>query len=543
MNSRRPFYRKLIYLGIMVGLLLPMAYISRPAGGGVGGRAPGGVLARLRTENGLSQANLGEIDPASETIKLATLGMRGVAVNLLWERANHYQKTKNWSALNNTVRQIIHLQPNFVSVWVFQGWNLSYNVSAEWDDYRDRYHWVVEGIKFLLQGTRFNVDNTRLLSDIGRFTGHKIGRSDERRQFRRMFREDDDFPENGDRTAEERDNWLVGRDWYLRAEQAVARGAPVKGGSELMFYTSAPLWRINYAIDLEVDGGPDGRAVFGDNARRAWEGALGDWVAFGRRDVLATSGETIQLDTVAPLRKEIGRINSQLVALAGDLRMQVGEERHGALPPEEKKILIEQLRNPDPARQDEVNVIATKVYVPWADVIVQLEGDKRKQAEELNDRMLELAKLYARTDNYSNQINYENWLLRCTYESQPATVQARERIYLGELAHQIDADMVAAQKNYEAGFAQWRLVLDKYPELLSDGLMLSDLMEPIQRYQQVMVNGLGNEFPDPFVLKDVMDAYARAQVGSPMPGGVDMQEMMRNGGMPVIPGGAGPSPR
>ncbi|MBR2003684.1 MAG: hypothetical protein IJ991_05830, partial [Thermoguttaceae bacterium] len=37
-----------------------------------------------RDDLNLSEANLGEIDPAGSAMKLATFGMRGVAVSLLW---------------------------------------------------------------------------------------------------------------------------------------------------------------------------------------------------------------------------------------------------------------------------------------------------------------------------------------------------------------------------------------------------------------------------------------------------------------------------
>ena len=64
--------------------------LSQPASiDAEGHRSPGGNLAKLRDEYHLSQATLGEIDPTSETIKLATLGMRGVAVQLLWNSAHN----------------------------------------------------------------------------------------------------------------------------------------------------------------------------------------------------------------------------------------------------------------------------------------------------------------------------------------------------------------------------------------------------------------------------------------------------------------------
>lgn len=104
MSERRSFYRKVAYGVAIAVLLFPLALLSRPttppnAKTGDPGD-PGGKLARLRNDpqHPLSQASLGEIDPASETMKLATLGLRGVAVNLLWEKANYYKKTEDWTS-------------------------------------------------------------------------------------------------------------------------------------------------------------------------------------------------------------------------------------------------------------------------------------------------------------------------------------------------------------------------------------------------------------------------------------------------------------
>ncbi|MEX2025644.1 MAG: hypothetical protein WEH44_00060 [Pirellulaceae bacterium] len=128
------FVRKVSYLAAIAVLLLPIAYLSQPAtvsrAGGGGNVSAGGKLAKLRTKYNLSQAELGEIDPASETMKLATLGLRGVAVNILWTSAIHYQKVKDFNNLELTVKQIIRLQPNFLKVWDFQAHNLSYNTSV-----------------------------------------------------------------------------------------------------------------------------------------------------------------------------------------------------------------------------------------------------------------------------------------------------------------------------------------------------------------------------------------------------------------------------
>ena len=82
----------LLALVAIAVLLVPLSVLSQPADSA----SPGGYLARLRSRFGLSQANLGEIDPTSETMRLATLGLKNVAVTLLWDRANHYKKVEDW---------------------------------------------------------------------------------------------------------------------------------------------------------------------------------------------------------------------------------------------------------------------------------------------------------------------------------------------------------------------------------------------------------------------------------------------------------------
>ena len=155
--------------------------------------SPGGVLAQMRTEQKLDQTQLGQIDPASETLRLAMFGFRGIAANILGLKAIDYQRTKDWSNLSATLNQIIKIQPNFLKVWDHQAWNLSYNCSAEFDGYKDRYLWVIKGLDFLKKGIEYNENEPLLIRSLGRITSQKIGRSDEKKQFRRLFIADDDY--------------------------------------------------------------------------------------------------------------------------------------------------------------------------------------------------------------------------------------------------------------------------------------------------------------------------------------------------------------
>ena len=91
------------------------------------GRPTTGATARrecwpsFAREYDLSQDSLGDIDPTSETIRLTTLGLRNVAANVLWYKANEYKKREDWYNLMATVDTITKLQPHFISVWTVPG--------------------------------------------------------------------------------------------------------------------------------------------------------------------------------------------------------------------------------------------------------------------------------------------------------------------------------------------------------------------------------------------------------------------------------------
>ena len=110
MNRNSAFVRKVAYITAIALLLLPLSALSQPATLSRQGSSPGGKLAQLRTEYNLAQADLGEIDPASASMKLASFGMSCIAADVLWAYANYYKKVEDWDKLELTVQQIIRLQ-------------------------------------------------------------------------------------------------------------------------------------------------------------------------------------------------------------------------------------------------------------------------------------------------------------------------------------------------------------------------------------------------------------------------------------------------
>ena len=102
MNRNNPFVRKVVYISAIMLLLFPLFVLGQPAST----TSSGGKLSQLRESYGLSHAQLGEIDPVSVSMQLATFGMRGVAVNILWDKAAHYHKTEDFDNLSATLNRV-----------------------------------------------------------------------------------------------------------------------------------------------------------------------------------------------------------------------------------------------------------------------------------------------------------------------------------------------------------------------------------------------------------------------------------------------------
>lgn len=499
MNERNTFYRKLSYGGAMAALLFPLSMLSSP-------RTiddPGGKLAQLKSENGLSQADLGEVDPASETMKLATLGLRGVAVNLLWHKANEYKKTEDWSNLTATLEQLSKLQPNFITFWKFQSWNLSYNVSVEFDDYKDRYYYVRRGIEFLEKGQNYNRDNPQLLWELGWFLGQKIGRSDEKVQYRRLFKADDDY-HPADRPQSERDNWLVSKEWYDESVIAADdKGKGIGRKSPVVFYSSSSKSQMNYSEAIEEEG------LF-DRAVRGWKTAEQDWRDFGNRELEHSTGVKLQLGNVEALTKQIEEQWDKLKQLSpgavddaeAQLRDSLTDAQRAALDTDPEERTDEQL-----SLVYEANAALKLTPRKLAEQISKENPEKRRVALQIATQIetLETEKRY--TENYKSTGNYDYWLVRTEFEQTADAVEARELLFRGKNAYKKQLDPIAAKELYERAFEKWKNVFEAFPVLLDqEGTTGDDVLVYIIEYDKILET-LDEEFPDDFPLWNIIEDF------------------------------------
>lgn len=505
MNRQQLFTRKIGYLVGIVVLLLLLIVLGQPATTGSGGTSEGGYLTQLRATHGFSDAQLGEIDPASETLKLATVGLRGVAAQVLWEKANTYKMKKDWTNLGATLNQIAKLEPHFVNVWLYQGWNLSYNCSMEFDDYRERYRWVIKGVDYLQDGIRYNQREPKLVQEVARTISQKIGRADEWRQFRRLFKADDEF--HGDTPIEERDNWLVGKKWYGRAEDLVTQGAQIKRGNHLLFYSHRPLCQMNYCEALGKDG------VFDERAKLQWQQASKDWHDYGALNIPGTEEDEIYvLNEKDSLLRERNLRLKELERLAPGVREKIQKERYAQLTEEEKKAFDTPREHRSTRELFEAGMKAeSKMTITYEQVAMQVTNDNFPAAMKAATDATKLEQQAITVDRQRQVVNFDYWKQHAEVEGTDDALGGRKAFYEAEQAL-AKGELQRARGLFEEGFQKWAKVLAAHPAtqsvgaLADDTTLARDLMDTVGRYRRVLEQQ-NETVPADFALKDYVEKH------------------------------------
>jgi hypothetical protein len=431
------FYRKLIYGLIIVGLF--------------GAMYPyGNWLNDEKKRKDLGEAAIGQIDTGSFMLKLALLGgARGIAANVLWTRAEELKREQDWDRLATTVDLITKLQPHFLSVWTFQGWNLSYNVSVEWDAPEDKYEWIKKGIKFLQEGVRKNRKSPDLIWDTAWTYYHKLGFSDESIILRRLFRDDDDEdfksyndPDSGVRVVGN-DNFMLGYAWFSRAVSLVDEGqarlatgteanldyvdpTPQRKGrpGDLAFRSMPAHAMTRYASGLEKMSMVGIPATFGEVASNAWRRALNEWTKFGEYEFPAYNNpsEMVRIDDIT-----------------------------------------------NPSRYTRL----TENQRYW-------------------------------TNRWADQMNYRYWKDRSAAEMSPEGVQARQSFYEGTIAYK-SSDFDTAVKKFRDGLNVWNDLLKKHVDYRNDDFNKKDTGLVVSRYVRAL-RQLGEPEPKDMPFRDLLAA-------------------------------------
>jgi hypothetical protein len=175
--------RKFVYAGLIL-LLLTLSYPLRHS-----------LILAQASDLTLRPEGKGQVELAGSAFRLVLTGTRGMAVCYMWIKAQDKKKKHEWHELDMVVKTVVKLQPHFILPWLFQSWNMAFNVSAEFDRIRDKYFWISSGIQLLAEGVNVNrgnddtgfPGNPDLRFHMGLYYQLKIGRSDENLTMRSLY--------------------------------------------------------------------------------------------------------------------------------------------------------------------------------------------------------------------------------------------------------------------------------------------------------------------------------------------------------------------
>jgi len=237
----------LICVMLILALLVSMGLLLQPR------------IEQARARSGFAQQATPLKDvPAGEFFGTVLLGgFRAIAVDLIWVKAQEAEKNRDWHRYFLLSQLIASLQPRFIEVWIFNSWNMTYNLSLTASTDKEGWEWVKKGIAFGEEGFERNKElpeSWKLAWNIGYYYYHKCGRVNDARglEFQRWLRE-----ETG------KSNWEHALEWFIKAYEVAERRPPGKedqdgiGNPHWLDYISATYREMAYEAEAAIDTAPD----------------------------------------------------------------------------------------------------------------------------------------------------------------------------------------------------------------------------------------------------------------------------------------------
>ncbi len=112
-------------------------------------------------DNELRELDLGDPEIESAAFQVSLVGSRGLAITVLWRQVMQAQLRGEYQMMQFYAKLVSRLQPHFVQPWLYQAWNIAYNVSVENDQLGDAYYYIASGVSLLSEGDRINTRTHR----------------------------------------------------------------------------------------------------------------------------------------------------------------------------------------------------------------------------------------------------------------------------------------------------------------------------------------------------------------------------------------------
>ncbi len=135
----------------------------------------------------LRELDRGDPELAGSVARLVLVGSRGAVTTFLWWAATEKQKRGELVEFEKLARTVTLLQPHFTTPWLYQSWNIAYNVSVDQHRLGDMYFYIARGIELLAEGERRNRRNPDMRKELAFYYQNKFGVSDKVQTLRCLF--------------------------------------------------------------------------------------------------------------------------------------------------------------------------------------------------------------------------------------------------------------------------------------------------------------------------------------------------------------------
>lgn len=137
------------------------------------------LAMRINDQRQANKFTRGDLEVAANPDLLLTVLLtvgRALAADYLWITANKLKEEGRFYDALQRAAWICKLQPRFSGVWVFQSWNMAYNISVTLPTPQERWVWVRNGYELLRDdGLRFNPESLPIYKQLAWTFFHKMG--------------------------------------------------------------------------------------------------------------------------------------------------------------------------------------------------------------------------------------------------------------------------------------------------------------------------------------------------------------------------------
>ncbi len=184
----------------------------------------GALLAVLQNHVALARKDLlttTDLSARERLIELSSTVMLGsfrpVAVDLLWCRATMLQQEREWAELKGIIEMIAKVQPTDIQAYIFQVWNMAYNIQYNAPTVVEAWRWVNDALDFGKRGIARNLNHPEIWElywQIAWVYAHRCASVNDKRT---------DYFEEQVRKQYGKSPYLVAAEWYEKAFEAAAR--------------------------------------------------------------------------------------------------------------------------------------------------------------------------------------------------------------------------------------------------------------------------------------------------------------------------------